>query len=114
MRRKELLPFVTKPCAGNVLAISCAAPMLSLRTPRKLFEKARARFTPKAPAVAPHLDLGRRGERLAAEYLCERGYELVASNFTLSVGRDRRGAVVRNEIDLVAYDGPVLCFVEVK
>ena len=88
--------------------------MLSLRTPRKLFEKARARFTPKAPAVAPHLDLGRRGERAAADYLRARGYELVASNFKLNVGRNRRGAVVQNELDLVAYDGPVLCFVEVK
>jgi putative endonuclease len=88
--------------------------MLSLRTPRKLFEKARARLTPKAPSVAPHVELGRRGERLAAEHLRAHGYELVASNFKLNVGRNRRGAVVQNELDLVAYDGPVLCFVEVK
>ncbi len=88
--------------------------MLSLQTPRRLLEKARARFAPQAPAAAPHIDLGRRGERLAAEYLRARGYELVASNFRTSVGRNRRGAVVQNEIDLVAYDGPVLCFVEVK
>ena len=88
--------------------------MLSLRTPRRLFERARARFASQAPAVAPHLDHGRRGERLAAEYLRALGYEPVASNFKLSVGRNRRGAVVQAEIDLVAYDGPVLCFVEVK
>ena len=88
--------------------------MLSLQTARRLLEKARARFAPRAPAVAPHLDLGRRGERVAADYLCARGYELVASNFELGVGRNRRGTVVRAEIDLVAYDGPVLCFVEVK
>lgn len=88
--------------------------MLSLRTPRKLFEKARARFASQAPAAAPHLALGRRGERLAADYLCALGFELVASNFKLGVGRNRRGAVVQAEIDLVAYDGPVLCFVEVK
>ena len=88
--------------------------MLSLRTPRRLLEKARARFAPQAPAVAPHLDLGRRGERAAADYLTALGYELVASNFKTVVGRNRRGAVVQNEIDLVAYDGPVLCFVEVK
>jgi putative endonuclease len=88
--------------------------MLSLQTPRKLFEKARARLTQKAPAVAPHLDLGRRGERLAADYLRSLGFELVASNFKLGVGRNRRGAVVQAEIDLVAYEGPVLCFVEVK
>jgi len=88
--------------------------MLSLQTTRRLFEKARARFAPQASAVAPHIDLGRRGERVAADYLCAHGYELVASNFKTSVGRNRRGAVVQNEIDLVAYDGPVLCFVEVK
>ena len=88
--------------------------MLSLRTPRKLFERARARLAPQTPAVASHIDLGRRGERLAADYLCARGYELVASNFKTGVGRNRRGAVMQTEIDLVAYDGPVLCFVEVK
>ncbi len=88
--------------------------MLSLETPRRLIAKARAHFTRQAPEVAPHVDLGQRGERLAADHLRARGYELVASNFKLNVGRNRRGAVVQNEIDLVAYDGPVLCFVEVK
>ena len=88
--------------------------MLSLNTPRRLFEKARARLNTAAPMVAPHIDLGRRGERAAADYLCAHGYELVASNFKTGVGRNRRGAIVQNEIDLVAYDGPVLCFVEVK
>jgi putative endonuclease len=88
--------------------------MLSLQTPRKFFEKARARFPPKAPAIAPHIDLGQRGERLAADYLSALGFELVASNFKLNVGRNRRGAVVQAEIDLVAYEGPLLCFVEVK
>jgi putative endonuclease len=68
-----------------------------------------------APAeTAPHLLLGQRGERLAAERLEAMGYRLVASNFTLPVGRNLRGALVQAEIDLVAYDGPVLCFVEVK
>jgi putative endonuclease len=88
--------------------------MLSLRTPRKLFEKARARLAPQAAAVAPHIDLGRRGERLAADHLRALGFELVASNFKTSVGRNRRGAVVQAELDLVAYEGPLLCFVEVK
>jgi putative endonuclease len=88
--------------------------MLSLRTPRRLFEKALSLFNAGAPAVAPHVELGRRGERVAAEHLRALGYELVASNFKLNVGRNRRGAVVQSEIDLVAYDGPVLCFVEVK
>jgi putative endonuclease len=64
--------------------------------------------------LAPHLLLGARGERLAAERLEQLGYTLVASNFTLPVGRSLRGALVHAEIDLVAYDGSTLCFVEVK
>ncbi|HVG28889.1 MAG TPA: YraN family protein [Pyrinomonadaceae bacterium] len=63
---------------------------------------------------APHLALGARGERLAADLLERAGYRLVAANFKLPVGRNLRGAVVNAEIDLVAYDGATLCFVEVK
>ena len=86
-----------------------------LKRPRELFEKARARiFKSGETELAPHLDLGRRGERLAADFLLAHGYRLVAANFKLGVGRNRRGAVVKAEIDLVAYEGPVLCFVEVK
>jgi putative endonuclease len=58
--------------------------------------------------------LGKLGEAYAAAYLTQLGYTLVAANFTLPVGRNRRGAVVNAEIDLVAYDNDVLCFVEVK
>jgi putative endonuclease len=58
--------------------------------------------------------LGKLGEDYAAAYLDQLGYRLVAANFTLPVGRNRRGAVVNAEIDLVAYDGDTLCFIEVK
>ena len=58
--------------------------------------------------------LGDLGESYAAAYLTQLGYHLVASNFTLPVGRNRRGAVINAEIDLVAYDGDTLCFIEVK
>jgi len=61
-----------------------------------------------------HLDLGKIGEVFAAAHLEQNGYRLVGANFTLPVGRNRREAVVTAELDLVAYDGPVLCFVEVK
>src|SRR5262250_2139184 len=61
-----------------------------------------------------HLDLGKMGEAFAAAHLEHNGYRLVAANFTLPVGRNRRDAVITAELDLVAYDGPVLCFVEVK
>lgn len=61
-----------------------------------------------------HLALGRYGEELAAAYLLQAGYQIVASNFTVPIGRNRNGALISVEIDLVAYDGPMLSFVEVK
>jgi putative endonuclease len=61
-----------------------------------------------------HLDLGKTGEAFAAAYLEQHGYRLVAANFALPVGRNRRDAVITAELDLVAYDGSALCFVEVK
>lgn len=64
--------------------------------------------------LSPHLALGQAGERLAAAHLVEAGYRLVAANFKLSVGRNLRGAIVQTEIDVVAYEGATLCFVEVK
>ena len=48
--------------------------------------------------------LGAQGERLAARHLRRRGYAIVQRNY-----RCRHG-----EIDLVALDGGVLVFVEVK
>ncbi|HLL74618.1 MAG TPA: YraN family protein [Pyrinomonadaceae bacterium] len=75
--------------------------------------RARAPGLPQPP-VAAHLALGERGERLAADLLERAGYRLVAANFKLPVGRNLRGAIVQAEIDLVAYDGDTLCFVEVK
>lgn len=63
---------------------------------------------------AQTLQLGARGESLAIEHLERYGYRIVAANFTLPIGRNLRGAIVNAEIDIVAYDGPVLCFIEVK
>jgi putative endonuclease len=61
-----------------------------------------------------HLDLGRRGEDLAAVHLVQNGYRIVAANFSLPIGRNLRDVIVNAEIDLVAYDGTILCFIEVK
>jgi putative endonuclease len=73
-----------------------------------------SRVETSAGGIASHLALGGRGEALAAAYLERAGYRLVAANFKLPVGRNLRGAIVQTEIDLVAYEGDVLCFVEVK
>jgi putative endonuclease len=63
---------------------------------------------------SPTIELGKLGEAYAAAYLEQLGYRLVAANFTLPVGRNLRGAVVNAELDLVAYEGETICFVEVK
>jgi len=63
---------------------------------------------------ASHFELGRRGEALAIEHLELAGYRIVAANFSLPIGRNTRDVLVKAEIDVVAYDGPTLCFIEVK
>jgi putative endonuclease len=71
--------------------------------------------SPKKIATSPErFAIGTHGEEIAAAYLQQQGYRIVAANFTVPVGRNRNDAVVNSEIDLVAYDGPTLCFIEVK
>jgi putative endonuclease len=56
--------------------------------------------------VPPHLRTGRRGEEDAYFYLRRRGYTIIARNY--------RSPNHRGELDLVGWDGDVLCFIEVK
>ena len=58
------------------------------------------------PAVASHQTVGTRGEEEAYFYLRRLGYVMVARNW--------RSPRRRGEIDLIGWDGDVLCFVEVK
>lgn len=58
--------------------------------------------------------LGRRGEEIACAFLERKGFRLVAANFIVPIGRNRLGAIVNAEIDLIAYDRETLCFIEVK
>jgi len=81
---------------------------------RLAFLKSRAKDNEPAVAAPVHLDLGTRGEALAINYLEQVGYRIVAANFSLPIGRNLRDVIVNAEIDVVAYDGPILCFVEVK
>ncbi|MBZ5499927.1 MAG: YraN family protein [Acidobacteriia bacterium] len=53
---------------------------------------------------APHLLMGRKGERIACRYLMRLGFDILARRY-----RARRG-----EIDLIAFEGTMLAFVEVK
>jgi putative endonuclease len=60
-----------------------------------------------APEEMPaHQRTGRRGEEDAYFYLRRRGYVIIARNY--------RSPHSRGELDLVGWDGDVLCFVEVK
>lgn len=68
----------------------------------------------KRPLARRTSELGRRGEQLAAEFLEANGYRIVLANFTVPIGRNTRGAAVTGEIDIVAVEDDVLCFVEVK
>lgn len=63
-----------------------------------------ARQLPFTVRRAAHLRLGRRGEALARRLVTELGLEVLTSNYRCSDG----------EIDIVARENEVLCFIEVK
>jgi putative endonuclease len=68
----------------------------------------------KLPRLTITSEIGDRGERLAADYLRANGYHLILANFKVPIGRNRTGASITGEIDIIALDGETLCFVEVK
>lgn len=72
------------------------------------------RFQDKHSPAPNTSQIGQLGEEIAARFLIKNGYRLVLANFKVPVGRNRLGAPVTGEIDLIALDGNVLCFVEVK
>jgi putative endonuclease len=77
---------------------------LTQLTLRVLDSLSRAVLRP--PATPEHLSTGVRGEEEAYFYLRQLGYIMVARNF--------RSPRRRGEIDLIGWDGDVLCFIEVK
>ena len=68
----------------------------------------------KRPVIPATSETGHRGEHLAARFLESSGYRLILSNFKVPIGRNSRDAAVTGEIDIVALDGEILCFIEVK
>lgn len=54
--------------------------------------------------MAHHIDFGKQGEEIAAQYLIDKGYEILERNW-----RNRH-----KEIDIIAKDGDELVIVEVK
>jgi putative endonuclease len=65
-------------------------------------------------SIRTGFDIGKIGEKLACDYLKAEGYKIVCTNFKAPIGRNRRGAEITGEIDIVAYDKDCLCFIEVK
>lgn len=57
-------------------------------------------------AKPEHLRTGERGERAAYFYLLRNGFTVVARRWN--------DGPLRGDVDLIAWDGDVLCFVEVK
>ncbi len=60
----------------------------------------------RPPSEPAHLVTGRRGEEDAYFHLRQLGYVMVARNY--------RVPQAHGEIDLIGWDGDVLCFIEVK
>jgi len=54
--------------------------------------------------MAKHLEIGQWGESLALQLLERKGYEILETNWRFS----------RAEVDIIAMDGEILVFVEVK
>jgi len=54
--------------------------------------------------TAKHLLLGRKGERIACRWLLRKGFDILARRW-----RGRRG-----ELDIVAFEGGLIAFLEVK
>jgi putative endonuclease len=74
---------------------------------RRKSEAARSKTeAPRLKAEAPHLATGRRGERAAFFYLRRQGFIVTA--------RGWRSGIVRGDLDVIAWEGDTLCFIEVK
>jgi putative endonuclease len=64
------------------------------------------RFLPRTSSPPAHLRTGSRGEEEAYFYLRQEGYVIISRNY--------RTPRSHSELDMVAWDGDTLCFIEVK
>src|SRR5208282_4973656 len=69
-----------------------------------MWEWLRDRLKKWLASARPEDPLGQRGENMAAKYLRDQGFKIIARNFRCEVG----------EVDIIARDGGMLVFVEVK
>lgn len=54
--------------------------------------------------MAKHNELGKEGEKLAINFLKEKGYEILEQNYRVS----------KSEVDIIAQKGETIAFIEVK
>ena len=54
--------------------------------------------------MAEHNLLGKKGEEIAQQYLVSHGFKIIATNWLFN----------HKEIDIIAWEGEILVFVEVK
>jgi len=54
--------------------------------------------------MSTHIDIGKKGEEIAKSFLEKQGYHIQATNWRYS----------KAEIDIIAFEGDLLVFVEVK
>lgn len=54
--------------------------------------------------MSSHIKTGKFGERLALDYLANKGYSILETNYRNKIG----------EVDIIAYDKDILTFIEVK
>jgi putative endonuclease len=85
--------------------MDAAMPLLQ-STRIRLFERFTTAASRRRREEPAHLATGRRGELAAYFYLRHLGYIIVA--------RGWRSSRSRGDIDLIAWDGDTLCFIEVK
>lgn len=64
------------------------------------------RWSGRAPSIPAHLATGIEGEDAAFFYLRRKGYVVVARRWS--------SGNLPGDIDLIAWQGPMLCFIEVK
>jgi putative endonuclease len=91
--------------AVNQATMSAAMPLFESARLR-LFEKFTETAARRRPSEPAHLVTGRRGELAAFFYLRRQGYIVVA--------RGWRSGRLRGDLDLIAWEGDTICFIEVK
>ena len=104
MHRANLQP---SGCSSKMLAMGTIEQMKIAGMERAIHALDRlAHARGRAKDLPPHLAVGIEGEDAAFWYLRRKGYTVVARRWS--------SGDIPGDVDLIGWDGPVLCFIEVK